>query len=177
MENSRIEFIAAPVEAFLKDATESIPQQIKYFRENWFNQFLTAAFDEVPMTLYGSRVIPTPEGEKDCIFFGVIPDKDIVQGLIEHMLMDGCQWVIHISEAHRWEAYEDGSKKPGTKRECLLVASYASGWNEMALHSFDRPKGEPPVPIGGWEVHGTDDGMTIGGALVPFSDDSEQKGH
>lgn len=175
MENTtQLQFMAAPANAFIDNVNGTIKEQAEAFRKKFFSRFVAQAHDELPMMIYGRKMIFTPEsGDVDCIFFGAVPEKEMVPKLIENMLSDGCIWVMHISEAYRFESNLEGEKKPDTKQECIICATYSPGWSEMALHSFDRFKGDLPLPIGDWDVIDTEDGLQVGGALVPFSDDKK----
>jgi hypothetical protein len=170
-----LEFMLVPVEDALPNFTAPIAEQVSTFRQDFFENFLLRGDAEMPILLYGRNNFPTPDGDKDCIFFTVVPFKEMVPALIEAVLGDGAEWVMQVSEVNVYEANPDGTKKDldDVDGEAVVFAAYAPGWQEFAMHYFHRPiPGDMPEPLGDWHIHGEN---KMEGALVPFS--GGQKGH
>ena len=85
--------------------------------------------------------------------------------------------MISVSEAYTYGTFKRGGenvKDPTTKQECLVIAAYAEGWQEIAVQPFRRPGGTSGLPVATGElvVHGSDTGTDLSGGMIPFSDPS-----
>jgi len=149
-----LKLMLVPVEEALPNHTGTIQEQVAAFRQDFFENFLLRGDEEVPVLLYGRKNFPTPDGDKDCLFFSVLPFKEMVPALIEKFLTEGATWVMQVSEVNVFEANPDGTKKdPTAAKEAVMFAAYGEGWQELALHHFHRPTpGDMPEPLGNWQI-------------------------
>jgi hypothetical protein len=164
-----------PVEDILPNFTAPVAEQVSTFRKDFFENFLLRGDEEMPALLCGRKNFSVPDGNQDCLFYSIIPFKEMVPSLIEKLLDDGAEWVMQVSEASVYEANPDGTKKD-LGGEAVIFAAYAPGWQELAMHYIHRPvHGSMPEPIGDWQIYGESGESKLMGALVPFSDG--QKSH
>lgn len=164
----KLKVMKIPVSDMLDSPDAPIPNQIAEWREDFLNRmFYVKATEVLPIMIAGRSFM---DGE-DTMFIGMLSTKDEVPTCVEHLLDNGAMWVSSIMEAHFYTVDDGGNKNPGTKQECLIFASYADSWQEMAIQPFSREFGDRglPFPSGVLQIHSSGtDGPILGGALVPF---------